>query len=240
MSQRSKARPQLPAPTADPVPGQAGQFYLSIRQDLVRDVRREVRQELRSGRRPSRKRRRGGRKERRVYWGREQLRRLRQSVGDQACNSSISALVAIWHDAAVLSSAQIQVVCASHQRTHMLFSVRAWRRYTQVTRCACDYRCNNSRSNRIVKPMFPCWRRSAVRTSTPCLWPDPHARSFVSAQVNHSMRVMLAQWFELTRHRVELCRVSSKFTLGRAWGWWCASVRTFSSVVVVHSDSFEN
>ena len=109
-----------------------------------------------------------------VYWGREQLRRLRQSVGDQACHSSISALVAIWHDAAVLSSGQIQVVCASHQRTHMLFSLRAWRRYTQVTRCARDYRCNNSRSNRIVKPMFPCWRRSAVRTLTPCLWPDPH------------------------------------------------------------------
>ena len=112
-------------------------------------------------------------------------------------------MVAIWHDAAVLSSAQIQAVCASHQRTHMLFSLRAWRRYTQVTRCARDYRCNNNRSNRIVKPMFQCWRRSTVRTSTPCLWPDSHARSFVSAQVNHSMRVVLAQWLELTRHRVE-------------------------------------
>ena len=156
MSQRSQARPQLPTPTADPVPGQAGQFYLSIRQDLVRDVRRAVRQELRSGRRPSRKRRRGGRKERRVYWGREQLRRLRQSVGDQVCHSSISALVAIWHDAAVFSSAQIQVVCANRQRQRMISSLRAWRRWAPIVRCAAVYRYNMA--------------------SSPQLYPDPLAR----------------------------------------------------------------
>ena len=34
---------ELPAPTVDPVLGQADQFYLSSRQDLVRDVRRAVR-----------------------------------------------------------------------------------------------------------------------------------------------------------------------------------------------------
>ena len=149
----------MPAPTADPVPGQAGQFYLSIRQDLVRDVRRTVRQELRSGRRPSRKRRRGGRKGRRVYWGREQLRRLRQSVGDQVCHSSVSALVATWHDAAVLSSAQIQVACVSHQRGRLLFSLRAWRRWAPIVRCAAVYRYNMA--------------------SSPQLYPDPLARPFV-------------------------------------------------------------
>ena len=67
-----------------------------------------------------------------MYWVREQLRKLRQSVGGQVCHSSVSALVATLYDAAVLSStvlssAQIQVVCASRQRRRMLFSLRTWR-----------------------------------------------------------------------------------------------------------------
>jgi len=177
------ARPQLPAPTADPDPGQAGQFYLSIRPDLVRDVRRTIRQELRSGRRPPRKRKRGGRKGRRVYWGREQLRRLRQSVGDQVCHSSVSALVATWHDAAVLSSAQIQVACASHQRGRLLFSLRAWRRWAPIVQCTAAYRCNMVRSDGVVKPAFQSWRRSVVPSAPPQLYPDPHARPFVCAPV---------------------------------------------------------
>jgi len=177
------ARPQLPAPTADPVPGQAGQFYLSIRQDLVRDVRRTVRQELRSGRRPSRKRRRGGRKGRRVYWVREQLRRLRQSVGDQVCHSSVSALVATWHDAAVLSSAQIQVACVSHQRGRLLFSLRAWRRWAPIVKCATAYRCSMVRSDGVVKPASQSWRKCVVPSAPPQLYPDPHARPFVCAPV---------------------------------------------------------
>ena len=75
-----------------------------------------------------------------MYWGREQLRRLRQSVGDQVCHSSISALVAIWHDAAVLSSARIKIR-ASHQHTRILFSLRAWRRWAPIAQCATAYRC---------------------------------------------------------------------------------------------------
>jgi hypothetical protein len=249
MSQRSQARPQLPTPTADPVPGQAGQFYLSIRQDLVRDVRRVVRQELRSGRRPSRKRRRGGRKERRVYWGREQLRRLRQSVGDQVCHSSISALVAIWHDAAVFSSAQIQVVCANRQRQRMISSLRAWRRWAPIVRCAAVYRYNMA--------------------SSPQLYPDPLARPFVPvrpaagdlmAQVLRGLPVRslvfhlvmlwrlrcsdlqsllqvfserqqrlhrlscIRRWLQFARHRVALCRVLFKHSLRRAWVWWSCSL----------------
>ena len=48
-----------------------------------------------------------------LHWGREQLWRLRQSVGDQACHSSISALVAIghWHNAKVLSWRRFKLFC---------------------------------------------------------------------------------------------------------------------------------
>ena len=189
------ARPQLPAPTADPVPGQAGQFYLSIRPDLVRDVRRTVRQELRSSRRPPRKRRRGGRKGRRVYWVRERLRQLRQSVGDRVCHSSVSALVATWHDAAVLSgsSAQIQVACASHQRGRLLFSLRAWRRWAPIVQCTAAYRCNMVRSDGVVKPAFQSWRKSVVPSAPPQLYPDPHARPFVCAPVEKSPIEMLVE-----------------------------------------------
>ena len=209
MSQRSQARPQLPTPTADPVPGQAGQFYLSIRQDLVRDVRRAVRQELRSGRRPSRKRRRGGRKERRVYWGREQLRRLRQSVGDQVCHSSISALVAIWHDAAVFSSAQIQVVCANRQRQRMISSLRAWRRWAPIVRCAAAYRYNMASSLQ--------------------LYPDPFARPFVPVNpaagdvMTQALRGLPVHFSVFRLVMLWHLRCSDFRSLRCAWDWWCSA-----------------
>ena len=60
------------------------------------------------------------------------------------------------------------------------------------------------------------------------------------------MREVLAQWRELTRHRVKLCRISSKFALGRAWEWWCDAVYDISAAcvrdpppaVVVRSDCY--
>ena len=140
MSQDPLARPQLPAPTADPVSEPAGQFYSAIRWHLIKDVRRTVRQELRSDRRPPRRRRRGGKKKRRMYWRLEQLRRLEQSVSDQVCASDVPTLVATWRAAAAISSAQIQVVCANHQRQRILSSLRAWRRWAPIVRYAAVYR----------------------------------------------------------------------------------------------------
>ena len=46
------------------------------------------------------------------------------------------------------------------------------------------------------------------------------------------MSEVLAQWLELTRHRMKLCRIFSKSALGRAWRWWYAAacVTTASSI----------
>ena len=241
------ARPSLPAPTAE----SAGQFYSFIRAALLKDVRRAVRQEIHSAHKPGRKRGgRGAELRRKKDFRQEKLRRLQQSIADRSRSTSLSSHAASTHSCSAHSSSLVQVACDGRRRKLISSSLVAWRRYTQVTRCARDYRANNSRSNRIanhiVKPMFQCWRRSAVLTSTPYLWPDPHARDFVSTQVNRSMREVLARWRELTRHRVELCRISSKFALGRAWGWWCvavyeisaACVRDLSPAVDVRTDSF--
>merc|ERR1712195_83715 len=225
------ALPSLPAPTAE----SAGQFYSFIREAMLKDVRRAVRQEIRSAhKKPGRKRGgRGAELRRKKDFRQEKLRRLRQSDADRSSSTSVSSHPASTHSCSAHSSSLVQVACDGRRRKLVSSSLVAWRRYTQVTRCARDYRANNSRSNRIanhiVKPMFQCWRRSAVLTSTPYLWPDPHARDFVSTQVNCSMREVLARWRELTRHRVELCRISSKFALGRAWGWWCDAVYDISA-----------
>merc|ERR1712166_1482667 len=236
------ARPSLPAPTAE----SAGQFYSFIRAAMLKDVRRAVRQEIRSAhKKPGRKRGgRGAELRRKKDFRQEKHRRLQQSIGDRSRSSSVSSHAASAHSCSAHSSSLVQVACDGRRRKFISSSLVAWRRYTQVTRCARDYRANNSRSNRVVKPMFQCWRRSAVLTSTPYLWPDPHARDFVST--HRSMREVLARWRELTRHRVELCRISSKFALGRAWGWWCgavyeiseACVRDLSPAVDVRTDSF--
>jgi len=234
------ARPSLPAPTAE----SAGQFYSFIRAALLKDVRRAVRQEIHSAHKPGRKRGgRGAELRRKKDFRQEKLRRLRQSDADRSHSTSVSSPT---HSCSAHSSSLVQVVCDGRRRKLISSSLVAWRRYTQVTRCARNYRSNNSRSNRTAKPMFQCWRRSAVRTSTPCLWSDPRTQSFVSTRVNHSMGVVLAQWRELTRHRVKLCRISSKFALGRAWEWWCDAVYDISAAcvrdpppeVVVRSDSY--
>ena len=209
-----------------------------------------MRQEIRSAHKPGQRRGgRGAELRRKKDFRQEKLRRLQQSIGDRSRSSSVSSRAASTHSCSAHSSSLVQVACDGRRRKLVSSSLVAWRRYTQVTRCARDYRANNSRSNRIanhiVKPMFQCWRRSAVLTSTPYLWPDPHARDFVSTQVK-PMREVLAQWRELTRHRVKLCRISSKFALGRAWEWWCDAVYDISAAcvrdpppaVVVRSDCY--
>ena len=171
--------PFLSFPTSDPVSKPAGQFYSAIRWHLIRDVRRTVMQELRSDRRPPRRRRRGGKKKRRMYWRLEQLRRLKQSVSDQVCASVVPTLVATWRVAAAISSAQIQVVCANHQRQRILSSLRAWRRCAQIVRYAAVYRCNMARSGGTIKPFSVLTDHLPSSSPQLCMYPDPHARPFV-------------------------------------------------------------
>ena len=184
------ARPSLPAPPA-------GQFYSFIRSALIKDVRRAVRQEIRSAHKPGRRRGgRGAELRRKEDFRQEKLRRLQQSIGDRSRSTSLSSHAASTHSCSAHSSSLVQVACDGRRRKFIFSSLVAWRRYSQVTRCARDYRANNSRSNHIanhiVKPVFQCWRRSAVRTSTQCLWPDLRARSFVPTRVDRPMREVLA------------------------------------------------
>merc|ERR1712195_150311 len=167
------ALPSLPAPTAE----SAGQFYSFIREAMLKDVRRAVRQEIRSAhKKPGRKRGgRGAELRRKKDFRQEKLRRFRQSVADRSLSTSVSSPT---HSCSVHSSSLAQVVCDGRRRKLVSSSLVAWRRYTQVTRCARDYRSNNSRSKRTVKPMFQCWRRSATA-----------AQVELKSQVNHSMRV---------------------------------------------------
>merc|ERR1712195_8565 len=238
------ALPSLPAPTAE----SAGQFYSFIREAMLKDVRRMMRQEIRSAhKKPGRKRGgRGAELRRKKDFRQEKLRRLRQSDADRSHSTSVSSPT---HSCSAPPSSLAQVVCDGRRRKLISSSLVAWRRYTQVTRCARDYRSNNSRSKRTVKPMFQCWRRSATAAQVELKSQVDHSmrvRSFVSTRVNRSMWVVLAQWRELTRHRVKLCRISSKFALGRAWEWWCDAVYDISAAcvrdpppaVAVRSDSY--
>ena len=228
MSQAPLARPQLPAPTADPVSEPAGQFYSTFRWHLIRDIRRTVRQELRSDRRPPRRRRRGGRKRRQMYWRLEQLRRLKQSVSDQVCDSAIPTLVATWRAAAAISSTQIQVVCANHQRQRMISSLRAWRRWAPIVRCAAVYRSNIARSAGAIKPFSVLadqniCDRSALPSSSPQLF-QSLLQVFTERRQRLHRLSFIRRWLQFARHRVALCRVLSKYSLRRAWVWWSCSL----------------
>ena len=104
-----------------------------------------VRQEIGSAHKPGRRRGGRGAELRRKDFRQEKLRRLQQSIGDRSRSTSLSSHAASTRSCSEHSSSLVQVACDGRRRKLISSSLVAWRRYTQVTRCARDYRANNSR-----------------------------------------------------------------------------------------------
>ena len=132
---------------------------------------------------------------RKEVWRHERFRRLQQSVADRSRSTSVSSHAAAVHSCSAHSSSLVQVACDGRRRKLMLSSVRAWRRWAPIVRCAANYRCNMARSGNAVKPAFQSWRRFVVPLAPPQLYqyPDPHARPSVCTQVEKSRIGMLVE-----------------------------------------------